>query len=156
MTRNWYNDTKTCHVMALIQFGFDKIYWYNDSKLKQWLKIDTMTQNWYNDSKLIQWLKIDTMTQNWYYVMGLIQCFEFNIISCSFADIISKAKSFLFVEEYVCTCERTSEQVNSRINKISSVIIEECVHSQRILWIFLPMGTMGLYGNSRCSLYVFI
>ena len=46
---------------------------------------------------------------------------------------ISSQKLNTFVEEYVCTCLRASEQVNSRINKMSSVIIEECVHSQRIL-----------------------
>ena len=67
MTRNWYNDPKTCHVMALIQFEFDKIEWYNDSKLIQWLIIDTMTRNRFNNSKLIQWLEIvrPTMTRNW-------------------------------------------------------------------------------------------
>ena len=66
MTRNWCNDPKTCPVMALIQFEFDKIEWYNDSKLIEWLEIDTMARNWYayNDSKLIglQWLEIDTMS----------------------------------------------------------------------------------------------
>ena len=54
MTRNWYNDPKTCDVIALIQFEFDRIEWYNDSKLIQWLEIDTMARNWYNGSKLIQ------------------------------------------------------------------------------------------------------
>ena len=39
---------------------------------------------------------------------------------------------------------------------MNSVIIEERVHNQRIRRIFLPMGTMGLYGNSRCSLCVCI
>ena len=135
MTRNWYNDTKTCHVMALIQFGFEKIDWYNDSKLIQWLEIATMTRNCYNNSKLIQWLKVDrpTMTRNWYDVMALIQCFELDIISCSFADLISNAESFCRrIRLHVLTCFRTSKKPNKK--KKSSVIIEECVH--KILWIF--------------------
>jgi len=85
--------------------------WYNDSKLLQWLEIATMTRNCYNNSKLIQWLKVDrpTMTRNWYDVMALIQCFEFDIISCSFADLISKAESFWRrIRLHVLTYFRTS------------------------------------------------
>ena len=98
------------------QFGFD-------IRLIQWLEIDTMTRNWYNDSKLLQWLEIatitrnwyndsvdrPTMTRNWYDVMALIQCFEFDIISCSFADLISKAESFWRrIRLHVLTYFRTS------------------------------------------------
>ena len=59
-----------------------------------WIWYNRMTRNWYNDSKFVQWLEIDTMTRKRYDVMALIQCFEFNIISFSFADPISKAESF--------------------------------------------------------------
>ena len=64
---------------------------------------------WYN--RMIKWLEIDrpTMTRNWYDVMALIQCFKFDIISCSFADLISKAESFCWrICLHVLTCSRTS------------------------------------------------
>ena len=64
---------------------------------------------WYN--RMIKWLEIDrpTMTRNWYNVMALIQCFKFDIISCSFADLISKAESFCWrICLHVLTCSRTS------------------------------------------------
>jgi len=108
MTRNCYNDSKLLQWLEIATMTRNR---YNDSKLLQWLEIATMTRNCYNNSKLIQWLKVDrpTMTRNWYDVMALIQCFEFDIISCSFADLISKAESFCRrIRLHVITCFRTS------------------------------------------------
>ena len=87
---------------------------YYVPKLIQCLKnmpchgIDTI---WFWYIRMIKWLEIDrpTMTRNWYDVMALIQCFKFDIISCSFADLISKAESFCWrICLHVLTCSRTS------------------------------------------------
>ena len=114
----------------------------------QWLEFDTITRNWYNDSKLLglQWLEIDgpTMTRNWYN--ALIQCFEFDMISCSFADLISKAESFCRrICLHVLTCSRTSQWPNHQMN---SIIIEECVQNQRIR-IFLYPWVLWVSMESR-------
>ena len=78
LIKDWYNDSK---LIQWLEIDTMTRNWYNDSKLLQWLEIATMTRNCYNNSKLIQWLKVDrpTMTRNWYndtktcHVMALIQ-----------------------------------------------------------------------------------
>ena len=95
------------------------------------------------------------MTRNWYDVMALIQCFEFDIISCSFADLILKAESFCRrIRLHVPTCFRTSKFPNQQ---------NEFRHHRRMCSqsknsFFVPdgitSGTIGLYGNSRRCLLV--